>query len=91
MSDYMLAPGARLEIGSHGTPYETLGSLGACCSGCANGSMGDFSIAGVSIPTPVAIGAAGIAAWWLFFRKKHRKNPARRRYRRSRRSRRSRR
>lgn len=26
MSDYMLAPGARLEIGSHGKLYETMGS-----------------------------------------------------------------
>ncbi len=82
MSDYMLAPGARLEIGPGGKPYETLGTLeyplGACCAGCANG-VGDFSIGGMTIPTYAVVGAAGLAAWWLFFRKKHRRNPARRR------------
>lgn len=35
MSEYMLAPGARLEIGPGGKPYE---SLGACCSACAQGA-----------------------------------------------------
>jgi hypothetical protein len=31
---YMLAPGARLEIGPGGQLDETLGSLGACCAAC---------------------------------------------------------
>lgn len=95
MSDYMLAPGARLEIGPHGTPYET---LGACCAGCAGGkgcggakAVGDFTVAGVVVPMAlVTWGAIGLGAWWLFLRKKHRRNPARR-YRRHRRSRRNRR
>lgn len=87
MSDYILAPGARLEIGPHGKPYE---SLGACCAGCAGGgtcgatsSLGalTFTAWGVQIPTVAVLGAAGLAAWWLFFRKKHRRNPARRRRR----------
>ena len=34
MSDYMLAPGARLEVGPHGKLYE---SVGACCASCASG------------------------------------------------------
>ena len=33
-SDYMMLPGARLELGPHGTPYE---QLGACCAACAVG------------------------------------------------------
>lgn len=37
MSDYMLAPGARLEVGPGGRLEE---SLGACCSGCASGQGG---------------------------------------------------
>jgi len=35
MSEYMMMPGARLEVGPGGKPYETLG--GACCSSCASG------------------------------------------------------
>lgn len=33
MSEYIMEPGARLVIGPHGRPEESLG--GACCSGCA--------------------------------------------------------
>lgn len=37
-----MLPGARLYIGPHGKPYESLGrgylgSLGACCASCASG------------------------------------------------------
>lgn len=40
MSEYMLAPGARLEIGPGGKPYE---SLGACCASCAKSSLGEVA------------------------------------------------
>jgi hypothetical protein len=40
-SDYVLMPGARLEIGPHGRPYETLGACSSepkpCCTSCASG------------------------------------------------------
>lgn len=42
MSEYIMDPGARLEVGPGGKPYESLGGrpavnrgLGACCAGCS--------------------------------------------------------
>jgi MYXO-CTERM domain-containing protein len=35
MSEYILDPGARLDLGPGGTPYE---ELGACCASCAKGA-----------------------------------------------------
>lgn len=75
MSEYVMDAGARLELGPGGKPYE---ELGACCAGCASGTscgkpLGAVSVAGLSIPTPVLIGAAGLAAYLLFFRRKSRR------------------
>ena len=58
--------------------YVYAAPLGACCQGCADGGtcsgkpLGAISIAGFSIPTPVLVGAAGLAAYLLFFRKRRR-------------------
>lgn len=46
MSDYVMMPGARLEIGPGGKPYE---SLGACCASCA---MGDVALSPPGMTAP---------------------------------------
>jgi len=52
MSEYMMMPGARLEIGPGGKPYE---SLGACCSSCARGgpcATGDAALSPPGMTPP---------------------------------------
>lgn len=79
MSDYVMLPGARLEIGPNGQPEE---SLGACCSACASGAskcagsgLGDltFYAWGHKIPTPLVLGTAALGVYALFFRNSRRR------------------
>jgi hypothetical protein len=73
MSSYIMLPGARLEIGPHGRPEE---SLGACCSACASGaskcmgggapgskSLGDVGDLGKPL---LLLGVAAVGAAVLF-------------------------
>lgn len=57
MSQYIMLPGAELEIGPGGKPYET---LGACCAGCASGSNceGVGNDTAGAVGTIVVLGAA---------------------------------
>ena len=58
---YIMLPGARLYIGPHGRPEE---SLGACCSNCASGRscsgapLGDLSNTKLATIIGITAGAA---------------------------------
>ncbi len=56
---YMLAPGARLYIGPHGQPEE---SLGACCASCASGGPCATGLGATKTATLAALtaGNAGV-------------------------------
>jgi hypothetical protein len=74
MSEYMMMPGARLEIGPGGKPYETLGAVpvAPCCSACAKGgrrcgALGSDSAVFDLVTNPLVLVAAGVFVWWKFF------------------------
>lgn len=63
---YVMEPGARLFIGPHGLPEE---SVGACCASCASGGR-CASLGSIDSGTGLllTLGALGLLAW--VFRKK---------------------
>jgi hypothetical protein len=74
MSDYVMLPGARLEIGPGGKPYETLGAVpvAPCCSACAKGgrrcgALGSDSAVFDLVTNPLVLVAGGLFVWWKFF------------------------
>lgn len=74
MSEYVMLPGARLEIGPHGQPLETLGSAqvvggcfpvpkrtAPCCASCADGGACE-GVGDVSAGGVATIAVLGVAA-----------------------------
>lgn len=60
MSEYIMTPGARLDIGPGGKPFE---SLGACCKGCANGtSLGATATDKALVPNTFAATPTNVAS-----------------------------
>ena len=68
MSDYIMAPGARLEVSNRGQLYETLGS---CCASCEAGrpcrGSGSKSMGGIgSSAGTVGVLAFGVVVlYWV--------------------------
>lgn len=53
MSEYIMAPGARLEVGPGGKPYESMGACCAACSSSPSGLGGAGGRGGKSLSKPV--------------------------------------
>ncbi len=58
---YVMLPGSRLYIGSHGKPEESLGAQGQCCGTGACPPMGAYELSGTNLLLAAGALALGTA------------------------------